>query len=89
LITLIVLNHQNFTDVNAGEGSVMRQFESMLAELDIAGWTAVQGNRSSIGAELVKLTKWVVRLKEQIGHFIVSIAKTLDQKKMEPLQWRY
>ena len=36
---------RKFDDVNAGEGSVMRQFETMLSELDIAGWTAVQGNR--------------------------------------------
>jgi len=36
---------KKFTDINAGEGSVMRQFESLLAEFDIAGWTAVQGNR--------------------------------------------
>jgi hypothetical protein len=61
----------------------------MLAELDIAGWTAVQGNRSSIGAELVQADQMGGSIKEQIGHFIVSIAKTLDQKKMEPLQWRY
>lgn len=28
-----------------GEGDVMRQFESMISELNIVGWTAVQGNR--------------------------------------------
>jgi replicative DNA helicase len=36
---------KNFTDVNEAQGSVMREFESMLSELDIAGWTATQGNR--------------------------------------------
>jgi replicative DNA helicase len=36
---------KNFDDVYAGEGNVMRQFETLLAEFDIAGWTAVQGNR--------------------------------------------
>ena len=35
-----------------GEGNVMRQFETMIAELDIAGWTAIQGNRSAIGADV-------------------------------------
>ena len=70
-----------FDDVYAGEGNVMRQFESMLAEFDIAGWTAVQGNRSSIKADVVEADQMGGSIKKgQIGHFIVSIAKTLDQK---------
>ena len=73
---------KKFDDVNAGEGSVMRQFEAMLSDLDIAGWTAVQGNRSSIKAELVEADQMGGSIKKaQIGHFVVSIAKTLDQKK--------
>lgn len=72
---------KTFTDVNVGEGSVMRQFESLLAELDMAGWTAVQGNRSSIKADVVQSDQMGGSIKKgQIGHFIVSIAKTLDQK---------
>jgi len=73
---------RRFDDVNAGEGSVMRQFETMLSELDMAGWTAVQGNRSSIKAEVVEADQMGGSIKKgQIGHFIVSIAKTLDQKE--------
>lgn len=73
---------KKFDDVNAGEGSVMRQFEAMLADLDMAGWTAVQGNRSSIKSELVEADQMGGSIKKaQIGHFVVSIAKTLDQKK--------
>lgn len=73
---------KKFDDVNAGEGSVMRQFEAMLSDLDIAGWTAVQGNRSSIKADLVEADQMGGSIKKaQIGHFVVSIAKTLDQKK--------
>jgi replicative DNA helicase len=73
---------KQFDDVNAGEGSVMRQFETMLAELDVAGWTAVQGNRSSIKAEVVEADQMGGSIKKgQIGHFILSIAKTLDQKE--------
>lgn len=69
-------------DANVGEGSVMRQFETLLSELDIAGWTAIQGNRSSIGAQLVQADQIGGSIKKgQIGHFIVSIAKTLDQKE--------
>lgn len=85
LITLdyidCVTPSKKFDDVNAGEGAVMRQFEAMLAELDLAGWTAVQGNRSSISAEVVEANQMGGSIKKgQIGHFIVSIAKTLDQK---------
>ena len=73
---------RKFDDVNAGEGSVMRQFETLLSELDIAGWTAVQGNRSSIKAEVVEADQMGGSIKKaQIGHFVVSIAKTLDQKE--------
>lgn len=85
---LIVLDYidcvepsRKFDDVNAGEGSVMRQFETLLSELDIAGWTAVQGNRSSIKADIVEADQMGGSIKKaQIGHFVVSIAKTLDQK---------
>jgi len=73
---------KKFDDVNVGEGSVMRQFESMLAELDIAGWTAIQGNRSSIKADVVEADQMGGSIKKaQIAHFVVSIAKTLDQKE--------
>jgi len=36
---------KRFDDNNVAEGNIMREFESMLYELDIAGWTCVQGNR--------------------------------------------
>ena len=59
-----------------------RGVETMLDELDIAGWTAVQGNRSSINAETVDSSMIGGSIKKgQIGHFIVSIAKSLDQKE--------
>lgn len=73
---------KQFKDEYSGEGNVMRQFETMLAELDIAGWTAVQGNRSAIGADLVEANMMGGSIKKgQIGHFILSVAKTLDQKE--------
>ena len=69
-------------DVNVGEGKVMRQFETLLAEFEIAGWTAVQGNRSSIRSTVVESDQMGGSIKKgQIGHFVVSIAKTLDQKE--------
>lgn len=73
---------RKYDDVNAGEGSVMRQFESLLADYNMAGWTAVQGNRSSIKAEVVESDQMGGSIKKgQIGHFIISIAKSLDQKE--------
>jgi hypothetical protein len=73
---------KNFADVNEAQGSVMREFESMLAELDIAGWTATQGNRSSIKADVVEGDQIAGSIKKaQIVHFMVSIAKTLEQKE--------
>ena len=73
---------KHFKDEYSGEGNVMRQFETMLSELDIAGWTAVQGNRSAIGADLVEANMMGGSIKKgQIGHFILSVAKTLDQKE--------
>ncbi len=73
---------KRYDDANVGEGSVMRQFEAMLAELDIAGWTAIQGNRSSIKADVVEADQMGGSIKKaQIAHFVVSIAKTLDQKE--------
>jgi replicative DNA helicase len=78
----VIQPSKNFDDVYAGEGNVMRQFESMLVEFDLVGWTAVQGNRSSIGANVVEANQMGGSIKKgQIGHFIVSIAKTLDQKE--------
>lgn len=69
-------------DANVAEGSVMRQFETLLTEFDMAGWTAVQGNRSSIKSEVVESDQMGGSIKKgQIGHFIVSIAKGLDQKE--------
>ena len=73
---------KQFKDEYSGEGPIMRQFETMIAELNIAGWTAVQGNRSSIGANVVEADMIGGSIKKgQIGHFIMSVAKTLEQKE--------
>lgn len=65
------------------EGSVMRQFEAMCHELSLVGWTATQGNRSSISSEVVTTDQMGGSIKKaQVGHVIISIAKTLQQKEM-------
>ena len=44
---------RRYNDEWSGEGNVMRGFESMLTEYNIVGWTAVQGNRSSVSSDVV------------------------------------
>ncbi len=86
---LIVLDYidcvesaRKYNDEWSGEGNVMRGFESMLAEYNIVGWTAVQGNRSSISSDVVTGDQMGGSIKKaQIGHFIMSIARTLPQKE--------
>jgi len=73
---------KSFQNTWDAEGDIMRSFETLLVDFDVAGWTAVQGNRSSIKAEVVESDQMGGSIKRgQIGHFIVSIAKTLDQKE--------
>lgn len=65
-----------------GEGSVMRSLESMTSEFDIAIWTATQGNRDSISSEVVTTDQMGGSIKKaQIGHVVLSVGKTLDQKE--------
>ena len=66
----------------SSEGVIMRQFETLLTEYDMAGWTAIQGNRSSISAETVDSSMLGGSIKKgQIAHFLLSIAKSLEQKE--------
>ena len=74
---------KNLGDEWKSEGSVMRGFEAMCHELDIVGWTATQGNRSSISSEVVTTDQMGGSIKKaQVGHVIISVAKSLQQKEM-------
>lgn len=65
-----------------GEGSVMRSLEAMTSEFNLVIWTATQGNRESISSEVVTTDQMGGSIKKaQIGHVVVSIAKTLEQKE--------
>ena len=78
-----VLPDKHFNESWQGEGLVMRQFESMCNELDVAGWTAAQGNRTSISSEVVTTDMMGGSIKKaQVGHVIITLAKTLQQKEM-------
>jgi hypothetical protein len=60
----------------------MRGFEAMCHELSLVGWTATQGNRSSISSEVVTGDQMGGSIKKaQIAHVILSIGKTLEQKE--------
>ena len=73
---------EKVNDVYVGEGNVMREIETLLSEFDIAGWVAVQGNKESISADVVQANQIAGSIKKgQIGHFILSIAKSLPQKE--------
>ena len=79
-----VLPDRNLGDEWKSEGSVMRAFEAMCHELDLVGWTATQGNRSSISSEVVTTDQMGGSIKKaQVGHVIISVAKTLQQKEMK------
>jgi len=79
-----VLPDKNLGDEWKSEGSVMRSFESMCHELNLVGWTATQGNRSSISSEVVTTDQMGGSIKKaQVGHVIITVAKTLQQKEMK------
>jgi len=79
-----VVPDKNLGDEWKSEGSVMRGFESMCHELNLVGWTATQGNRSSISSEVVTTDQMGGSIKKaQVGHVIISVAKTLQQKEMK------
>jgi len=78
-----VLPESSAKDEWKAEGSVMRGFEAMCHELNLVGWTATQGNRSSISSEVVTTDQMGGSIKKaQVGHVIITVAKTLVQKEM-------
>ena len=79
-----VVSDRNLGDEWKSEGSVMRAFEAMCHELDLVGWTATQGNRQSISADVVTTDQMGGSIKKaQVGHVIISVAKSLQQKEMK------
>lgn len=79
-----VLPNKDLGNEWKSEGSVMRAYEAMCHELNLVGWTAVQGSRASISSEIVTTDQMGGSIKKaQVGHVIISIAKTLPQKEMK------
>jgi replicative DNA helicase len=64
-----------------GEGRTMRQLEGMAEEFNVALWTGVQGGREATSAALVEVGMMGGNIKKaQVAHFIMSVAKTLQQR---------
>ena len=79
-----VVPDKNLGDEWKSEGSVMRAFEAICHEMDLVGWTATQGNRSSISSEVVTTDQMGGSIKKaQVGHVIITVAKSLQQKEMK------
>ena len=79
-----VVPDKNLGDEWKSGGSVMRAFEAMCHEMDLVGWTATQGNRSSISSEVVTTDQMGGSIKKaQVGHVIITVAKSLQQKEMK------
>ena len=61
----------------------MRKLESICNEEKIAMWVPVQGTKGSIGADFVGLMHAGGSVsKVQIGHVIISLARTEEQKSL-------
>lgn len=90
-IDMVVLDYidcvtpeKNLGDEWKSEGSVMRAFEAMCHELNLVGWVATQGNRAALSSEVVTTDQMGGSIKKaQVGHVIITIAKTLQQKEMK------
>lgn len=79
-----VVPEKNLGDEWKSEGSVMRAFEAMCHEMNLVGWCATQGNRSSISSEVVTTDQMGGSIKKaQVGHVIITVAKSLQQKEMK------
>jgi replicative DNA helicase len=79
-----VLPNKDLGNEWKSEGSVMRAYEAMCHELNIVAWTATQGSRASIASEVVTTDQMGGSIKKaQVGHVIITVAKTLQQKEMK------
>ena len=68
------------------EGITMRKLESICKEKKIALWVPVQGTKGSLGAEFVGLMHAGGSVsKVQIGHVIITLARTEEQKSQHRL----
>jgi replicative DNA helicase len=73
-----------YTDDFKGEKEVMRGIESLVSEdrFNCACWCFTQGNRGSINSDEIDILQMGGSIKKaQIGHVIIGLGKTKDQRK--------
>lgn len=81
-VDCIESHKNNYGNELKDELDVIKSFESMLAELDVPGWSAIQGNRTSISAKYVQTDHMGGSIKKaQKSHFLMSISKSWEQKQ--------
>lgn len=74
--------HKKSVDQNQAELAIVKAFETMAGEYDIPCWTALQTNRSGFNMEKVGHAQMGGNIKRaQKTHFLMSIAKTEQQKE--------
>lgn len=79
---LIAERNKGYDEEWKGEGGIIRQLDSLTSDMNFALWTASQGNRGSISADIVNIDAMGGSIKKaQTAHIILSIAKTLEQKE--------
>lgn len=79
-----IVSTKSYTSEYGGEGDTMRECETLADDLQIPMWVFTQGNRQSITSEVVTSDQIAGSIKKaQIGHFIASIAKSLEQKEQK------
>jgi len=75
-------SHKKSSDRNEAELAIVKGFEALAADLNIPAWTAIQSNRSGIGAGFVEAQQTGGNIKRmQKAHFFMSIAKTPAQQE--------
>lgn len=64
------------------EGRTMRKLESLAHKYDAAIWCPIQGTKDSFDKEILGLSSGGGSVKKvQIGHVIITLARTQEQKK--------
>jgi len=75
-------SHKKAIDQNQSELYIIKSFLSMAADYDIPCWSALQTNRTGINMEWVESHMMGGNIKRlQKSHFVMSIAKTAEQKE--------
>ena len=74
---------ESFSDSEwSKEGVSMRKLESICNEMQVAMWVPVQGTKGSIGVDTVTVAHAGGSVKKtQIGHVILTLAQTDEQKQ--------